>query len=269
MNINTAQRYLAGSMSAAELFEYERTLTSGPDELVDLASASDQQRVSESRRAIFAELDTPMPSRTERAIRRLGLSETTARLVAATPTFRRSFVIVIIAMVFFTAASANSTEGVNRLLTFLTLAPALPLLGTAWAFGPSSDPMHEVTSSTPMHGFRLVLIRTSAAYVASIAALVPGSLFITEIGPWRWAWLLPGLALTTTALALSTRVATHIASAAVGLSWLGLVTTVAVSTTDDVVLFRGQGQLVALAVSLVTAGIVYTQRNTFERADLT
>lgn len=269
MTADTVRRYLAGTLTPGAELDFERGLTSAVEDLVELSANADADRLVESRLLLFAEIDTPAPSRTERFVRRLGLGETTARLVAATPTFRRSFAIAIVAMILFTAATANSGEGVNRLLVFLTLAPALPLLGTALAFGPSADPMHEVTVSTPIQGFRLVLIRTFAVYLASLGALIPGSIFITEIGVWRWAWLLPGLALTTCALALSTRVQANVAAGVVGLGWLSVVTVVALSTTDDVVLFRPGGQLVFLGVAAIGAAVTVWRRQSFEEVGST
>ena len=264
MTAHSAQRYLSGELSPRELLSFETTLAAEPSHLSTIAEAADTARLAHSRMAVFAEIDTPRASRTERFVQRLGLSEPTARLVAATPAFRRSFGIAIIAMMFFTAATANSGEGANRLLTFLTLAPALPLLGTALAFGPSSDPMHEVTIVTPMHGVRIVLIRTFAVYVTCLVVLIPGSVIITEIGPWRWAWLMPGLALTTTALALSTRLAPQIATATVGVSWLCLVTVFSLSSSDDVAMFRPAGQLAFLFVSALAATALVLRRDAFD-----
>ena len=268
MSIEHLRRYVGDDLSATDLLEFEQSFFDDATTIIGLGEFADDGRLLASREAVFAEIDTPAPARTERFIRRLGMSAATARLVGATPAFRRSFTVAIILLLLFSAATANSAEGTNRLLNFLTLAPALPLLGTALAFGPSTDPMHEVTLSTPIQGFRLILIRTSAVYIASMAVLIPGSILVSEIGPWRWAWLIPGLALTTAALALSTRVASHIAAASVGVVWLAVVTGVALSTSDDVVMFRGQGQLAFLAATLIFAVVTYMRRDRFEHVGL-
>lgn len=264
MNQRQADLYVSGALGAHEIIEFETELVSDPDLLTAVGATANSDRLNASMAAIAAELDTPKPTRLERAVRRLAIGEPTARLVAATPAFRRSFVLAIILMTLFAAAGANSADGTNRLLTYLTLAPAIPLLGTALAFGRVVDPMHEVTLATPIDGFRLVMVRTVAVYAASIAALVPGSIFIEDVGAWRWAWLLPGLMLTTLTLALSTRFPTHLSAAGVGSVWIAVVTAASTSSTNDVAIFEAGGQLVFLAIAIVAAIATIARRHNFD-----
>jgi RNA polymerase sigma-70 factor, ECF subfamily len=66
------------------------------------------------------------------------------------------------------------------------------------------DPAYDVAAAAPLSGLRLVLVRTVAVEVVAVAICLVGALGHLDHGPVAIAWLLPGLALAATTLALST-----------------------------------------------------------------
>ena len=108
----------------------------------------DQARIEANWRAITFELDAPLPSRTERALRRVGFSSATARLVAATPALRRSWAAALAAVVFIGLGAAGDDP--NNISAMLVLAPLIPVLGVALAYGPSVDPVYETNGVGPL-----------------------------------------------------------------------------------------------------------------------
>jgi hypothetical protein len=117
----------------------------------------DAVRLAANFAAIEAELDAPTPGLLARILVRLGVGEGTVPLVTATPALRRSFIVsVLIAVLFALSAATNNTgDGADRIVVFLTMAPLIPLVGVALAFGPRVDPTHEVALAAPIDGFRL------------------------------------------------------------------------------------------------------------------
>ena len=144
-------------------------------------------------------LDAPPESVVERMLRRVGVTAHTARVLAATPALRLSWFASLTVALIGVVALANTDEA-GRLAQLL-IAPLLPPLAVACAYGPGVDPAHEVAAATPMYGLRLVLLRTIAVASATFLAGVVTAVF----APWSWtsvAWVLPALGLAATTLAL-------------------------------------------------------------------
>ncbi|MCO6748345.1 zf-HC2 domain-containing protein [Streptomyces sp. IpFD-1.1] len=113
----------------------------------------------------------------------------------------------------------------------LLLAPLLPLAGVALSYGPHTDPLHELTATTPGGGLRLLLVRGAAVLAVCVPALTAAGALLPEGagGPGPAAWLLPALALTLGALALGSYLGCRNAVAVVGGLWsLGVLAPVTV-----------------------------------------
>ena len=149
-----------------------------------------------------AELDAPRPGLFERLLVRIGVADHTARLLAATPVLRRSWLGAVVAGLVMSVLAAQSTGSVTL---FLALAPLLPLAGVALSYGPALDPTCEMAVVSPVHGFRLLMIRTVAVLTAGLALCGLATLALPGLGLRALAWLLPALALTSAGLALSAR----------------------------------------------------------------
>jgi hypothetical protein len=207
--------------------------------------------------AVADTLVADRPSPVEWLLRRSGLPEHRARLIAATPALRWSYFAATAAVLAFAVAAAHTGQTGARvtLLLFLVVAPVLPVLAVATAFGPPGDSMHEVTSATPMAGPALVLWRATAVVGASMAMGVVAAAASPGPGWWAAAWLLPAFLLCAGTLALATVLPLPTAAALLGGVWV--LVALAVSTSAPLVqgaLFGPAAQfgyLLAAAVAVV------------------
>ncbi|MCH5674794.1 zf-HC2 domain-containing protein [Streptomyces gilvus] len=210
-----------------------------------------------------AELDAPRPGLFERLLVRAGVADHTARLLAATPVLRRSWLGAVVAVLVMSVLAAQSTGSVTL---FLALAPLLPLAGVALSYGPVLDPTYEMAVVSPMHGFRLLMIRTVAVLAAGLALGGLATLALPGLGLRALAWLLPALALTSAGLALSARLGPVLAPALVGGAWVGLLVVAdAVQAGSTLLPFTAAGQGVAAAVAALAGGLLFLVRDRFDR----
>lgn len=171
--------------------------------------------------AVEETVTAPRRTLLERGLIGLGLDPADARLVAATPTLRGAwFTGVVLVLALALIAAYSDRHGVA---VFFALAPTLPVVGVALAFGPASDPAHEIASATPYPAARLLALRTVFVVVATLVPAVVAGLLLPG-APWlAVAWLLPGLALTLAALVLSGRLDLRHTAAALAAAWALLV----------------------------------------------
>jgi signal transduction histidine kinase len=199
----------------------------------------------------------------ERGLVRLRVPDHVARLLASTPSLRLSWIAAATIAAGFSAWAAN--VGTDGHLVFLLVAPVLPVAGVAAAYGPWADPSHELATTTPFSGLRLLLLRSLAVLVATTAltavagALVPAS----EVS--SFAWVLPALALTVASLALSTFVAPHMAASGVVAAWTAIVIAAEVRATEPFAAFRGPAQTTFSIVVIVGTATVAWRRDRLER----
>jgi hypothetical protein len=217
----------------------------------------DPQRIDRNWNAITAELDAPVPSRIERLLSALGLPAHISRVALATPSLRRIWFVATALVVVIGLASADRTQSRDSIFTFLIIAPLLPVLGVAMAYGSDADPAHEIGLATPMRGLRLVLTR--AVVVLLCSALTLSIVSIVSANAMALVWVLPGLALTLLTLAGSTVVSPRRSAVAVGGAWLVGLLILNGALADPVSAFVRPGQTLSILAS-VAAGVVLYQR---------
>lgn len=225
-----------------------------------------ERRLAANLDAIMGEISAPPRSRFERTLLAVRVPEPTARLVAATPVLRWAwFAAVAIVLLFAASAGAEQWRPGDQLAVFLALAPIVPVIGVALAYGPHADRAYEVTVAAPLSGLRLLLLRSltvvAAAAVLSLALVITAP---TE-GWMRLAWLLPAAATTGCALALATRLGMRRAAIAVVVGWLSLVIVVAQVRDDATAPFRTVGQFIAAGVALAAAAAIVLGRHRLDR----
>jgi hypothetical protein len=150
--------------------------------------------------AVEEQVDAPRATSTERLLTRVGLPETDARLVAAAPTLRASWFAALVAVLAFAVWVGQA--GGRGAVVFLIVAPLVPVLAVAGAYGPRVDPTYEMSASTPYPTIRLVLLRSAAVVLASDALALAASMLVPDAGVAA-AWLLPSLALVGLTLAIA------------------------------------------------------------------
>jgi hypothetical protein len=240
-------RYAGGTARTSEAASAEAHLVGCARCRAAVAPYTDATRLD----AVFADvtdvLDAPRAGIVERVLRAGGVRPATARLLS------------IAGALAFAVAAAR--QGPDSWHLFLALAPLLPVVGVAIAYGPDADPSYDVTVASPYGGFRLVLLRTAAVVATTTLLTLATAAFLPDAG-LAAAWLLPALALTTTTLVMGTVWRPAVSAGVVGACWLGAVT-VAARTGTDVADARGQvvyAVLLALAVAALAA-----RRDRYER----
>lgn len=195
--------------------------------------------------------------------RRLGLPESTSVLLAATVSLRTVWICSALVVLAFAAATAVLASG-GILWPYLLIAPLIPVLGVAAAYGPSEEDFEALIVTTPYGRTRLILLRALAVVVTCVpiacllGLVLPGPIWVAV------AWLGPALSMIPLLLALASFVGPRIGSAMIALLWMGLVisTVRRLPATWPV---EVQQQLVYLGLALA-AGAVLLLRSRRPRA---
>ena len=234
-----------------------------------LADLTDPVRLEGVWGAIEARVDDPARSLLERVLGRAGVSETTARLIGATPAFRLPWVSAVGLVLALTVLASYSEADDKAVYVFLVAAPLLPLLGIALSFG-RADAAREVTMATPVRKLDLLLAR--AVTVLLVTTAITG-VATAALGREDWrvvTWLLPALGLTAGALALTTWLPTHVAAAGLGGLWVaGAVVSARRSSlhadlVERFVAFRPEGQGAFLLVVAMALAVLVLRRDALE-----
>jgi len=225
----------------------------------------DQHRLDRNWRAISAELAIPRPARIERMLHGIGVPRRHVRVILATPSLRRAWYLAITIAVLVGLGATSPEEPVQSLFTLLVLAPLVPVLGVAMAYGPGADPMYEVQMATPLTGIRLVMIRAVTVLTVSIMVIVGLSMFSDVARPMAAAWLLPAVALTVGSLAAMTVLSPRRATTLVAVVWVVGAFSVRAIADDQLAAFRPVGQLICAVAAALLAGVVYARRERFDR----
>ncbi|CAL9518186.1 zf-HC2 domain-containing protein [Streptomyces sp. enrichment culture] len=259
--------YARGDLAAPLLWSADTHLAACAHCRGVLAGAVDPVALDAGWDRLDAELDAPRPGPLESLLLRLGVADHTARLLAATPALRRSWLGAVAAVLLLTVAvTAGHTAGGSPTL-FLALAPLLPLAGVALSYGPALDPTHEMAVVAPTHGFRLLMIRTVAVLAVGLGLNGLATLALPGYGLRALGWLLPALALTTTGLALTARLGPVLAPSLVGGGWIALLVTAEaarVNAGDPLAPFTAAGQGVSALVAALAAGLLILLRDRFD-----
>ncbi|MCD0448011.1 zf-HC2 domain-containing protein [Actinocorallia sp. API 0066] len=163
-------------------------------------------------------VEVPRPPWAVRILRGAGLGEASAVVLGAARSMSTAWTAASAVVLAFAALAVMTGTDEGRAL-YLVVAPLVPVVGVAMAFGPTTDPLTEITRAAPFPAARLVLLRAAGVAVTSVppavvvGLLVPGSLLLAV------GWLLPGLAFVVAVLAASTWVDPRLAGAAVCTAW--------------------------------------------------
>jgi len=207
-------------------------------------------------------IDAPRPRLAERLLHRLGVSDGTARLLAATPSLQLSWIGAVAVALAFSVVSAQA--GSKGLALFLIVAPLAPLAGVAAAFGPELDRSHEISAATPTAGWRLLLLRGCAVFATTVLLAGLAALALPGLHWTSAAWILPALSLTLAALGLATFTSVERAAAAVAVFWVTAVSAAAYGPRDWMAAFGTTGQTWSLAVIALAAIVILQRRDAFE-----
>jgi hypothetical protein len=211
-------------------------------------------------------VDAPRPTPVEVALTRLGVREEVARLLVATPSLRGSWLTAVALVLGFAVLAARIDADTRRgAIMFLTLAPILPPIGVAVAYGPLVDPAYELTVAAPIGKLRLLLLRALAVLTSSVAMAALAAAFLPAADWEAVAWLLPACALTALTLAIASHAAPTLATALVTIGWLILVALFTpTSPMDRTPVFGPTGQAACALLLAASVAAVALQRRAYD-----
>lgn len=224
----------------------------------------DPARIDRNWRSITIELDAPRPGRIERFLRFFGLPAHVTRLMVATPALRRAWFLATGFAIATGLLITDSDRPRESLLGLLVIAPLIPVLGVSMAYGPESDPAHEMAVATPLRGLRLILTRAAVVLAFSTFWLAIAAVLTPETSGMAFAWLLPSLGLTTATVALMTFVRPRLSAAVVATAWLLGVLLVRSGSSDSLAAFTAVGQVLMLALTAISLLIAFARRSRFD-----
>lgn len=216
------EAYVRGALDAVGGASVEQHLTRCTDCRAAIRPLVDQHALERAWHGINDAVSSPPLPLPIRLARRVGVREPTAVLLAATASLRTSWVASsLVALAFATLAVGLAGE--YTLAPFLLVAPMVPVVGVAAAYGPQHDPLETLVVTAPYGRTRLIMLRTLAVLVSVLPAAVVLGLFLP--GPvWlAVAWLGPALTMVPVLLALASFVGPRNAAAAVAIAWSGAV----------------------------------------------
>jgi Putative zinc-finger len=251
-------------LDAAARWSVEAHLTSCAACRLRARALVDPARLERVRTALIEAVDLPRAGVAERLLVRLGVAEHTARLLAATPALRGSWLLAVAVVLGFAVLAGWTHPGQDANLAFLCVAPLLPLAGIAAAYGPGVDPTYEIGLAAPLSSFRLLLLRAAAVLGAATLLAAAASLALPQLGPGAAGWLLPSLGLTASGLALATTVEPLRAIGITAGAWVIAVVVTVLPPAPSSVLFAVAGQVGFAALALLAAAVLLVRRGHFE-----
>lgn len=236
-----------------------------------VAGATDTALLRRSWAEVADAIDRPRENLLERALGHLGMPPHLARIVGATPQLRVAWLTTT---VLLAAAAVAVARDSGSDAPFLVVAPLVPLAAALLVFLPTEEPGGEAALATPLHGAGLLLRRVAAILVPTFAILALAGLAQPDLTAGGAAWVLPGLALTLSSLALSTTMRASAATTMLGVGWVSLIA--AVSALDgrtapiaESVLFAVPGQAGAVLISVLAAVWLAAHRDRFSTMEVT
>jgi hypothetical protein len=267
--------YAAGAVDGVAAWSVEAHVTACAPCRDAVSAHVDGERLARNRSVLLVRAAIPDAGPISRLMGRFGAPEHLLRLLAATPSLRRSWLLAVMGVLaavtgesvlvghIWSGLLGHPEMGGAVLVPFLLIAPLLVLAGVAAAFLPLVDPAYRLTVAAPFSAFTLLLLRALSSLAAALVPVVVAALFIP--GP-RWlpvALLLPSLALCAFALAAVTVIGPQAAAIVSAALWaLPVVLWAVAKPTLEVVQWHGQA--VCAVVLLVAIAVLFVRHDRFE-----
>jgi hypothetical protein len=271
--------YAAGTAQTVAAWSVEAHLTGCARCRAALSAHVDAERLARNRSVLLVRAALGDGGRVRRLLCRCGIPDQLLRLLAATPSLRRSWLLSVIGVLAVVAgeaaalrpgwAPARGPVGVAGypepavLATFLLVAPLLVLAGVAAAFLPMFDPAYRLAVAAPFSGFTLLLVRTASALAAALVPVAGAALAVPGPGWLPVALLLPSLALCAFALAAATVMEPRGAAVTAGALWAVPALLLAVTHLPLLIVGR-TAQSACAAVLCACAVVLFARRDRFE-----
>ncbi len=258
-------RYGRVSLQGPLLWSVEAHLSSCGACRQRLASSADPAAMSRGWQRLDAAIDPPQVGPVERIILRTGVPEDLARLLAATPALRLSWLAAIAITLLLGVGAGWLSQSVLTPLFLLAVVPLVAVAGVA-AFGPRIDPTYEIGLVAPFDSFRLVLLRAAAVHAVTVALAGAASLAVPGSGLRALAWLVPALLVTGAALGMSSLFGPVRAGIVAGGGWVVALATTVRLPSGTSLLFERPAQAVMAGMAAIAILVVAATRSRFDTA---
>jgi len=271
--------YAAGTAETVLVWSVEVHLTGCARCRSALSAHVDAERLARNRSVLLVRAAIGDGGRVRRLLCRCGVPGHLLRLLAATPSLRRSWLLSVVGVLAVVSGEAVAVRygwipgrrpvGLSRnpdlevLAPFLLVAPLLVLAGVAAAFLPMFDPACRLAVAAPFSGFTLLLARAVSALAAALVPVAGAALFLPGPGWLPAALLLPSLALCAFALAAATVLGPRTAAVIAGALW-GLPVLLLAGTHVPLLIVQRDAQLACVAVLCASAVVLFLRRDRFE-----
>ncbi len=216
------EAYAGGRLDAVLGASLERHLESCADCRGAVRPLADLRLLDDAWSEVRTRLESPEPTRPVRLALRLGLPEPTGILLSAAASLRLAWLTGSAVALGFALLATLLTDG-GDVWPFLLVAPLVPVLGVAAAYGGPEEPFEALAVTTPYGRARLVLVRTLGVVVGTLPPAAVLGLFLPGPGWVAAAWLGPALAMVLVLLALAAYIGPWPAGATLALLWCGIV----------------------------------------------
>jgi hypothetical protein len=272
--------YAAGTVQTLVVWSVEAHLTGCARCRSALSAHVDAERLARNRSVLLVRAALGDGGRMRRLLCRCGLPDHLLRLLAATPSLRRSWLLSVIGVLAVVAGEAAAVKygwmqagGTGRLAgyrgpevlsPFLLLAPLLVLAGVAAAFLPMFDPANRLAVAAPFSGFTLLLVRSVSALTAALLPVTAAAFLLPGPGWLPVALLLPSLALCAFALAAATVMEPRAAAVTAGVLWAVPVLLLLATAHGALPVVQRNAQFACAAVLCASAVVLLARRDRFE-----
>ena len=212
------QRYAGGADDWALGEAVETHLTGCAECRTAVVRLADQPQLERLWDRVHTTISAPHDGLLVRAGLRLGVHEADVVVVRSSAGLHRPWVVAVLGAVVAAIASAMLNVDLRN-VTFLAVAPLVPALAVAVAYD-ATDPVRELTASTPASKLRVALLRASTALAVALPVTVAVGLVVPGLEQLAFVWLLPSLALTSIVLVLLTWLTAWAASTATVAGWV-------------------------------------------------
>lgn len=265
--------YAAGAVGEPAAWSVEAHLMDCAACRTALGAEADPARLARNRSVLLVRAAVGGDGLANRVLRRCGIPGHLVRLIAATPSLRRSWLLSVagvLAVVIGEALLVRLGRGIGPgyppgqlVLPFLLAAPLLVLASVAAAFLPLFDPAYQLTVAAPFSGFTLLLVRAVSALAAALVPVACAAFAVPGPGWLPAAFLLPSLAVCAVALAAVTVVGPVPAAVVAGAVWVAPVLLLD-SSRLPLAAVDWHGQAACAAVLLGAAAVLFLRRDRFE-----
>ena len=251
-------------LDAAARWSVEAHLTSCAACRLQAGALVDPARLRRLRATLIDAVDLPRAGVAERLLVRLGVAGHTARLLAATPALRGSWLLAVAVALAFAVRPAGPIPARTRTWRSCASRRCCRWPASPSAYGPGVDPTYEIGLAAPLGSFRLLLLRAAAVLGTATFLAAAASLALPQLGPGAAGWLLPSLGLTASSLALATTVTPLRAIGITAGAWILAVAVTVLPPAPSSVLFALAGQVAFAALALLAAAVLLVRRGRFE-----